>query len=780
MSRLVAVTFCLAFLTLAPSARAEPFVEHVEPPSVCRGQQNQIVLVGRDVDRAIGIWTSLPAEKFKVAAVTGSEKERSEFKIDVAADCPLGIYGLRLATEDGLSNLHLFVVDDLAPRTSLADPQMEFPVAVAGQLRPAAVDRHRIQVSAGQRLSLDVIASRLGNDADPLVTIFDPAGRRIAQRDNDPGLFFDCSWEQTFELAGIYTVEVRDSRYLGSPHWRYLLRMGSFPAARVAIPSAVRPGETTLLKLPELPGTQISLDVPATQRLGGFFHSVRRSGEKASSWIPLLGTSLPSVLEVEPNETVEQATPTSAVPVILHGNFEQPGDKDYFQLNLTKGQRLMVRAETKPLNSPADVELSIVDAMGREIQRVDDVALPGGALDEGSLTFNVGQDGKYYVLVCELTRAAGSDFSYRITVQPAAPRFEILAEASALTIPQDSYQSLPLTVTRYEYTGPIELSLVGAPAGFKLEPSIIPEGESGILCKLSAAGTVPLGLYQLELIGKGKAGDMVITTPVTTQPLVDRQLVNVDLIKHALRDNQRWLPPSVTDKLAVQITPPTPFTVELASNNFTLPRYQHADVPIQVGRIVGFDGAIDFLATGTQQLGQESQGRRQVFARFPTATPDKAAITGTIHSRSQANEGTERVDIRATARQGTRWIQLDRSIMLAIKPAFEIEVEPAKLTLAPGDKRTVKLVAMRLLSFAGAVTIIPSSPPGITLPASITIPADKPSVEIEIAIPSSMKPNRERIRFLATAPVNGFQEEPRAKELEIEIKEPTPATTATK
>jgi hypothetical protein len=78
------------------------------------------------------------------------------------------------------------------------------------------------------------------------------------------------------------------------------------------------------------------------------------------------------------------------------------------------------------------------------------------------------------------------------------------------------------------------------------------------------------------------------------------------------------------------------------------------------------------------------------------------------------------------------------------------------------------------------VTISPTTPPGITLPLSITIPADKPSVEIEIVIPSSMKPNRERIRFLATAPVNGFQEEPRAKELEIEIKEPTPAAAATK
>lgn len=775
MSRLAAFILGLLGLALANYAWAEPFVEHVEPPSVCRGQKNQLTIVGQDVDRAMGIWTSLPADKFKVAAVSASEKERSQFQIEVAADCPLGIYGLRIATEDGLSNLHLFVVDDLLPRSSLNDPQIEMPVAIAGELRPAAVDRHRIQVSSGQKVSFDVIASRLGNDADPLVTIYDSTGKRIAQRDNDPGLSFDCSWEQTFEQTGIYTVEVRDSRFLGSPHWRYLLRMGNFPAAHVAIPSAVRPGEMALLHFPELAGIQIPFDVPATQKLGGLFHTVRRPGDGASSWVPLLSSPLPSTVETEPNDTLEQATPTSQVPVILHGYFEQPGDKDYFQLVLKKGDRLSVRAETKAINSPADVELSIVDATGREIQRVDDVNLPGGALDEGSLTFGVGQDGNYFVLVRELTKASGPEYSYRVTVRPVAPKFELVAEASAFTIPQNGYQSLPITVTRSEYTGPIELSLVGAPAGFKLEPSVIPESENGVLCKLSATGELPLGLYQLELSGKGRAGEAVITSAVATHPLVDRQLVNVDLIKHALRDNQRWLPPSVTDKLAVQITPPTPFNVDLASSSVTLPRYQQVDVPLHISRSAGFEGEISFLATGTQQLGQESQGRRQVFARFATATSDMPAVTGTIHSRSQANEGTERVDIRATARQGTRSIQLERSVMLAIKPAFEVEVEPAKVALAPGGAATVKFRAIRLPSFAGEVTITPMTPLGVALPESIVIPADKSSVEIEIKVEATLKPGNQRIRFVATAPVNGFQEEPRAKDLEIEIKEPTPA-----
>lgn len=772
MKSLVRMLLALACLFLGDRAWAEPFIEHIEPPSVCRGQANELTVAGSEVDRALGLWTSLPPGKFQVKEVADSKPERSVFQVEVAADCPLGVYGLRMATEDGLSNLHLFVVDDLPPRSGSSDSLLELPCAAHGQLQEAAVDRYRFAAQAGQTIAFDVVASRLGHDADPLLTIYDAQGRRIAQRDNDPGLFFDCSFEHKFEQAGVYTIEVRDARYLGSPHWRYLLRLGNFPVARVALPSVVRPGERAALTFPSLPAAKIDLAPPANQPPGGFFYALRRPGDEASSWVPLLVSPLASVVETEPNDASDQATPSLAAPVILQGVFEQAGDKDYFALDLKKGDRLVASAETKSLNSAADVELIVVDPMGKEIQRVDDVNLPGGLREEGSLTFNANQNGKYCLLVRELTRAFGPDYTYRFTVQPVTPRFAILAEVSAFTIPQDSYQSLPLTVTRGEYAGPIELSLVGEPAGLKLEPNVIPEGENGLLCKLSATSAAPLGLQSLQIVGKGQAGETTITAPVMTQPLVDRQQMNVDLIKYALRDNQRTLPPSVTDKLAIQITPPSPVAIDLADNKVVLPRYQQVAVPMQIARQGGYAGEIVFTAAGTQQVGEESQGRRQVFVRFPVATADQPQVAGTIHSRSQANEGTERVDVCGMTKSGSRSIYLKRSLILVIKPAFELEIEPNKLTLPPGGREKVMLKVKRLPSFAGAVTIEPTIPLGLTFPETIVIPEGNDSMEIEVGVPADGKPRRERIRLVASAPVNGFQEEPRPKDLEIEIKEP--------
>lgn len=758
---------------LASSAVAEPVADHLEPPSVVRGQRNKLAVIGKEIDRPLGIWTSLPPDKIQVVTAQSADASRANLELEVAADCPLGIYGLRLATEDGLSDLQLFAVDDLVLRTNLEAVQREFPVAVSRQFRNAEVDRFPIEVAAQQKLSFDVIASRLGTDADPLITIYDAMGRRIFERDNDPGLFFDCCFEYAFEKTGVYTVEVRDSRFQGSPHWHYVLRMGNFPAACVALPSAVQPGAENLLRFPQLAGVSSTFAVPADQPLGSFFHAWRRPGDTASGWVQLLNTQQPSVLEVEPNGEVGSSTAAQATPVFLHGNFEQPGDKDFFGLELKKGDRLAIRVETKGISSAADVELSVVDPTGRELQRVDDLQLPGGALEEASLTFSTDRDGQYCVVVREVTGASGPEYAYRVEVQRAQPRIAIVAELSAFAVPQGSYQSLPLTVTRTDYNGPIQLTLVDAPPGISLEPAMIPEGSNSITCRLAAAANATAGISSFGINAQAQAGETLIAARVTAQPLVDRQLISVDLIKHALRDNQRYLPPSVKERLALQITPAIPFGVEPAQPTVVLPRYLQSALQIQTTRQAGFEAPITFSATGGQ-LGEESEGRKQVFARIAPSQGNAAATIATFHTRSQANEAKERVDISASTIFGTRRVTLIRSINLHVQPGFEIALEPMQLTLEPGQTTKVKLTAKRLPGFDGPVTIRPTTFAGVTVPELITIAPGETVAEVEIVVAATCQPRRDRVRFPATGQVGAFQEEPRQAELDLDVKLPAP------
>ncbi len=754
------------------AVRAEPFIEHLEPPALTRGQANKLTLVGNELDRAQHLWFSLPSRFFQVKTLS-SNLQRTEVEVTVAADCPLGIYGLRLATEDGLSNLQLFAIDEL-PLTVVNkdEPLKGLPAAIAGDLLGADVDRVRFVAAAGEQVSFDIVCSRFGTDADPLLTIVDERGKRIVQKDNSPGLFYDCQFAHTFKTAGTYTLEVRDSRYLGSEHWRYWLRIGSFPAARVSLPSTVVPGALTKLELPEAPGSVVEIQTAADQPLGGFFQAVKRPNDAAATWLKLVATNTPAAVESEPNDTRDSPTHVAAIPASLQGVLNPAGDVDCFTLYLTKNQKFSVRAETKALQSAADLEVILLDRTGREMQRMDDVQLPGGALDEATFNFNVGDDGLYQLQIRDLSGSGSPAHAYRIDITPQQPKLELKSEISALSVPLRSYQRLPFTVIRTECPGAIELQLVNAPPGVTLEPTTIPEGTNSIDCKLHAAENVSLGLSSLQVIAKTKVGEEEIVAQLVVQPLVDRQLINVDLIKHALRENQRFLPATVTRSIALQIVPAVPFTVELAEPLVTLPRYQQATATLITTRDAGFAEPISFTALGGQ-CGEEKQGRKQVFARIPVATTDQLNVPALFISRSLANDVTERIDVTAVAKQGNRTITLQRSLQLAVKPGFEVTLDPPPpTTLPPGSKFPLRLALQRLPSFAGPVNIEVQPIAGLQLPEQITIPPEANSAEFEVHIPEDFRQGRHRFRFTATGQVGNFQEEPRPKEFDLEVKTP--------
>ena len=135
-------------------------------------------------------------------------------------------------------------------------------MAVLGNAGESDVDRYAIDVEAGQRVTFEVVGNRLGQDFDPVVTIKDAKGRRIVERDNDVGLMFDCRFAHTFETTGTYTIEIQDTRFRGSDHLVYVLRVGRFPEGRVALPSTVRPGDSVTLSLPGEQGASVRVAIP--------------------------------------------------------------------------------------------------------------------------------------------------------------------------------------------------------------------------------------------------------------------------------------------------------------------------------------------------------------------------------------------------------------------------------------------------------------------------------------------------------------------------------------
>ena len=222
---------------------------------------------------------------------------------------------------------------------------MALPAALWGRFREGAMDRFAIEVAAGQRVSFEAVGNRLGKDVDPLITIRDAKGKSIAERDNDAGLYFDCRFEHTFADAGTYIVEMRDARFHGAEHGYYVLRMGRFPAERVALPASIQWSKRFALHLPGIepfiptaPTDQenrYSFTYPG-EAAGTFFAVVKRKGDDGSAWLPMEAISTAVTVHHSPGDTFDDATPAK-VEASLCGILQKPGDRHFFKARPGQG-----------------------------------------------------------------------------------------------------------------------------------------------------------------------------------------------------------------------------------------------------------------------------------------------------------------------------------------------------------------------------------------------------------------------------------------------------------
>jgi hypothetical protein len=778
--------FLAVFLTfVAPVvASAQGFIESVSPPVVERGKTARVTFIGHDLGPGIDLWHSLAKGALTAKPVTG-ESTKLVFDITASADAPVGVCGLRLATRDGLTNTVLFHVEDLPVKGSIGGDKpvpLPMPACVWGTFLEGTLHRYTISVGANERVSFECLGQRLGKDADPLITIRDAGGKFVAEHDNDAGFYFDFRFSHTFGKAGTYTLEVRDARLKASEHHHYILRVGKFPADRVAVPSAVEVKD----RLP-----------------GPLFQQLKRPGDAGSAWLPVTAAEGPITVakdfDAKTDDALSQATsgpawlayryspfranpfmplersleygnlqPTPAkVPGVLCGVLKHPGQRQAFAVQLEKGQRIVLHAEAKSLNSPADIEVSIVDRTGREVRRSQESR-------DGDITldYTAGTPGTYGIVVRDILRDGSDSHAYRLTVRDKPFPPVITAEVEGLTVPQGNYQIVPLVVNRGNPaapTGPIKLSPVGAPSGLKLTPDVISETENAVVCKLEADGTAPVAIHTIQIVAECNGEKFL----VRTRPLIDKRYQNIDLIPLALREDQTRLPPSLTDRFAVQVTPPSPFTFELTEQSITLPRYQSSPIPIVTTRVKGFDGPIHFHATGGQLAGKD-EGRTRVYAEFPEATAKLLNVNGIVVSKILSNISKVRIEVTATGTHQGRRITLIRAFDLDLTTAYKVTAETPKVSLLPGETAKVRIGVDRLKSFSGPVQLHLNNMQGIEAPEVVEIPKGQTSVEFEVKARPDAQPRKQNWQLTASADVDGFEEELRASPVEIEVKKVEP------
>lgn len=742
---LLAVLTAMLLLSV-PALAQPPNLSFMMPHAAAPGAATDVTFYGANFEGANRLWTSFPAESALTPDVpnNGAAGNQVTYRLTVPADAPPGIAAVRLATGRGISETRLMLIDDLpnmadngANKTVETAQEIKPPVAIDGACEAESFDYYKFTAITGQRLSVEVVAYRMGSPLDPALRLIDASGKELAFSDDEGGLGADSRLTYHFTADGVYYLELRDIRYQGSGGHRYRLRIGDFPLVNNTFPLGALAGSTAPLELvgPDAAGLKTTAALPANPPGGVALVAARRGAGQGAGFALVAASARQEQIEFEPNDTAETASGV-ALPGAINGRLAAAKDRDYYQFEAKQGQRFLMAGKTRTLGSPTDLFLRVYKADGGVVTEVDD----SGTL-EGVLDFNCPADGVYRLMVEDLHRRGGPEHVYRIEVEPYAAGFTLNVEAERLNPPQAGVFTAKVTAGRRDYNGPITLSIEGGPDGLQLTEATIPEGKNEVVLR----GTVPAAAasgssFLARVIGRATIGDVPFSAVASTSGVLRNQLAGLAF------------PPAAVDGLVgLGIGPVFPdfFKLSVDASPALFPQLVGtATFKVKAEKLNGFDDnialAVEGLPAGFSadvKPIEKGKPEAEVTLKGPLAAAEsefKLRIVG----NSTFQEQPRRVALDAVA------VRIVRPLLVALAPAGPVTaggVQKAKLTVTRfgGANDPIQLTLRNL-------------PLGVSGPAEIVIAAGQNEVEVELkAAADAAIGHFEGIQAVASTTVQG-------------------------
>jgi hypothetical protein len=134
----------------------------------------------------------------------------------------------------------------------------------------------------------------------------------------------------------------------------------------------------------------------------------------------------PVVFEREPNDSAAAAQAV-ALPAVLCGRFDRPGDADWYSFPAKSGETIAIDLLCERLGLPGDAVVILSNTKGEELATFDDHGNNAEALTQLNGdpvgTFAIPEDGTYRLQVRERCGRGGSRFLYALRVGKAEPDF---------------------------------------------------------------------------------------------------------------------------------------------------------------------------------------------------------------------------------------------------------------------------------------------------------------------------------------------------------------------
>jgi hypothetical protein len=731
-----------------PSNPLAPNLAMPAPMGMQRGTSLELILTGTNLADPTALWTSFPA---KVTIPTdnnnGKDNAKLRVRLEVAQGAPLGFHALRLATRHGMSNLRLFCVDDLpqvmkvdSNRSKTTAQQVPVPCVVAGRADAEVSDYFKINVKTGQRVSFEILGRRLGSAFDPQLSLVDPRTQRELAYSNDaPGLQTDARMTYTFKEAGDYLLEVRDVQWRGGADFWYRLRIGDFPCATTPVPMAAKRGSKVTVQFagPNVAGVApVEVAVPADPAAEVVWVAPRGSNGLHGWPVALAVSDLEEVVEQEPNNEPAKANRIS-VPGGVTGRFQEKGDIDQFVFAAKKGQHWIIHAHTHEWYSPTEVLMVLKNAMGMQVAASNPAADP-------RIDFTVPTDGDYFLTVEHLLYWGGPNETYRVTITPFKPGFDLTLGSDRVDMPRGGVGVVPIqTVARRNYNGPIEVSVDGPP-GIKgqavLQPGpVVPNQPAGLLF-ITADPGLALGPLTLGIRGQATISGKMVTVRASARPVVSQALANLP-----------YPPRQLFPQVLAAVTDQPPFTLAIT---FAAPeqiRGGPAALTVTATRAAGFTEEIALTLLGLPA---------NVAPALKNIPKEQNEVKAQVTPAANAALGQFTVSVSGRAKfQNKDYVVLAVPTRLVVALPFDLKVEPISLKLAPGSQDKMKVTAVRKGGYQGPIAVeVRNLPAGVTAPKA-TIAMGQTAVDVEVmAAANAAVGDKADVNVVGTAVAAGNQQ----------------------
>jgi hypothetical protein len=742
------------------------------PLGMQRGTKLDLTLTGSNLAEPTGLWTSFPA-KVTIPSDNNNGKDPAKLRVqlDVPADAPLGFHAIRLATARGMSNFRLFCIDDLPQAMEVetnrnkATPQsIAVPSVIVGRIDAEKSNYYQFSVKAGQRVSIEVLGRRLGSAFDPEIRVLHPkTGRELTYSNDAPGLQTDARLTYTFKDAGDYLLEIRDVAYKGGPDYWYRMRIGDFPCATTPIPMAIKRGAKASIQFAgaNVEGVAAVEITAPTEPAARSIWVAPKGKDGLHGWpVELLLSDIEEAVEQEPNNEIAKANRVS-VPGGITGRFAEKNDLDYYVFAGKKGQRLILDGITSEMHSPSLLYMVLKDAKGAELAKSNPQANPPA---DQRIDFTPQADGDYYLEVQHLNYLGGPSESYRVTVAPYEPGFEVAVGIDRFDAAQGGSLAIPLFVTRRDYAGPIEISVTG-PAGLTGQVTIPgaptppppPNQPAGVL-HLKVAPETPMGPHTFVIQAKAPINNKTFMTYANQHAAVRANLGNLP-----------FPPQYLLHPIGLAITEKAPFTLAAKFERPETLRGTAISATITATRAADFTEEIAVTAAGlppnvAPMLKNIVKGQNEVQVQL---TPAANAPLGTFPISFTGKTKFQNKDFTFVA---------DPAALVVTLP-FELKVEPAPLKLPQGGKSKLKITATRKAGYQGPINVeLRNLPANVTAPKAV-IEMAQTAVEIEIsAAGNAAVGDKADVNVLGTATMAANQQAA-SPNFTISVQPASPTTT---